>query len=103
MLPAVGAHVHRCRDCRHRFWVGTIWSRIVFGALAVTFIAGVITTMVLVRRSRNQPPPPPRVRLRKRRQVPPMPRGLPPLSSVPAPKDKTEQREEPATGEKDSK
>lgn len=88
MLPLLSAHPHRCRDCKHRYWVGVVWSRLVFGGLALMFVAGIITTVVLVRQSRvqsSQAPAP--VRRLRRRRVQPLPKGLPPLSAVPRPKN----------------
>ena len=89
VLPLVAAHVHRCRDCKHRFWVGAQWKRVVLASVAVAFAGGVALTVVLVIQTRNQPPAPvyrPRPLVRRRGLRPP-PRGLPPLSEVPRPKD----------------
>lgn len=89
VLPLLAAHVHRCRDCKHRFWVGTQWNRVVFASIAVVFVGGIALTMVLVKQARDQPatvPAPQPVRARRPR-LPPPPPGLPPLSQVPRPKD----------------
>ena len=99
MLPLVSAQAQRCRDCKHRFHVGVVWSRVVFGGLAALFVGGMITTMALVRASRQQAarqPPPPERRARTRRLLP-LPPGLPPLSAVPRPKDDKEQGVETTT------
>lgn len=95
VLPLMSAQVHRCRDCKHRFWVGTQWKRLVLTSIAIVFAGGVAFTVVLLIQTRAQPPAKPvsqqRPRLRRRR-LPPPPPGLPPLSQVPRPKD-----EPPAT------
>lgn len=86
VLFALRAQVYRCRDCKKRFWVGIEWGKVILGTLSAVFVTGVIVTMVVV--YRNQQPPvqaPPKTSLRKRRRLPPMPKGLPPLSSVPLP------------------
>ncbi len=100
VLPLVGAQVHRCRDCKHRFWVGTQWKRLVLASIAIVFGAGIGLTVVLLIQTRQQPPdlpvrPVPQVRTRR---APPLPPGLPPLSQVPRPKD-----EPSATGSADSR
>jgi hypothetical protein len=85
VLPIVRGQVQRCRDCKHRFWIGVEWTRVVLGALAAMVVAGVIVAMVLVRQHQAQPArdvPAPQVRRRRFRPLPP---GLPPLSSVPSP------------------
>lgn len=90
MLPLVAAEVNRCRDCRHRFWVGTQWKRVVLASVAVAFAGGIALTVILATQTRTptptQPANQPRLRVRRRR-LPPLPPGLPPLSQVPRPKD----------------
>ena len=93
ILPLLDAHVHRCRDCKRRFWVGAQWNRLVFASIALVFVGGMIVTMVLLKQARDQPttepaaePAPRQNRARPRRFSPPPP-GLPPLSQVPRPKD----------------
>ncbi len=88
VLPLLSAHVHRCRDCKHRFWIGTHWSRLVFASIAVFFVVGIFTTVTLIRKAKEAPPPVVQQPLRpRRRRLPPLPPGLPPLSQVPRPKD----------------
>jgi hypothetical protein len=88
VLPLLAAHVHRCRDCKHRFWVGTQWYRLVLASIALFFVGGIAVTMVLVKQARDQPATAPALRPRaRRRRLPPPPPGLPPLSQVPRPKD----------------
>jgi len=86
VLVLVAAHVHRCRDCKHRFWVGMQWKRLVLASVAVAFVAGIALTVLLLIQTRTPPQPVARPRLRRRR-LPPLPRGLPPLSQVPRPRD----------------
>jgi hypothetical protein len=91
VLYALGAQVFRCRDCKKRFWVGVEWGRVILGTLAGLVLAGVIVTMVVARQNQRQlAKAPPNVKVRKTRRRLPMPRGLPPLSSVPLPADTTE-------------
>lgn len=85
MLPIVRGQAQRCRDCKHRFWVGVEWGRVVLGALAAMVAGGVIVTMVLVRQHQAQPADVPAPQVPTPRRIRPMPPGLPPLSSVPSP------------------
>src|SRR5579863_461434 len=86
VLHVLKAQVYRCRDCRHRYWVGVQWNHVILGTLAAVIVAGVVTTMVLVRYNQtHRPPSAPPIPVRRRRRVQPLPPGLPPLSSVPAP------------------
>ena len=86
MLPIVRGQVHRCRDCKHRFWIGVEWGRVVLGALTAMVVTVVIVAMVVIRQKQVQSkadvPEPSVRRIRRTRPLPP---GLPPLSSVPSP------------------
>jgi len=85
VLPVLRGQPQRCRDCKHRFWVGVEWGRVVLGALTAMIVATVVVAMVVIRRHQDQlkaDVPVPRVR---RRQIRPLPPGLPPLSSVHSP------------------
>jgi hypothetical protein len=88
LLPLVRAQVYRCRDCKKRFWAGVQWGPVILGSLTFAVVAVVAVVMVAAHHSQGQksPAPEPTPVLRSR-PVRPMPRGLPPLSSVPAPKD----------------
>jgi hypothetical protein len=85
VLPIVRGQAQRCRDCKHRFWVGVEWTRVVLGALAAMVVAGVVVAMVLVRQHQNQPKPDVPTPQVRRRRLRPLPPGLPPLSSGPRP------------------
>jgi len=90
ILPLLHGEVLRCRDCRTRFWVGVQWSKVILGCLTATVTAVVIVAMVAVHQSNEEKlaAAAQAARFRKvvRRTRPAFPRGLPPLSSVPAPK-----------------
>jgi|SRR5580704_9456402 hypothetical protein len=91
VLHALKAQVYRCRDCKHRYWVGVQWSHVILGAFAAVVVAGVIATMVIIRHNQNLPEPAaPPVQSRRRRRVQPLPPGLPPLSAVPRPAEKSQ-------------
>jgi hypothetical protein len=86
ILPVLRANVYRCRDCKRRFWVGVQWGGIILGVLVVAVTSAVITAMVVVRnrqelRPREYTPAP--VVGRRTRTGRPLPKGLPPLSSLP--------------------
>ena len=87
MLPILQGEPYRCRDCKHRFWVGVKWGGLVLGTVTVLVVAALIVTIVVVRQERNAPTAKAAVRVRRLRRIRPLPipRGLPPLSSVPAP------------------
>lgn len=90
VLPFLRGEVHRCRDCHKRFWVNLHWGGVVLGFLTVMVTAVIVVAMVAVHQSKEDEvtaaaaPVPVR---RVRRPAPEFPSGLPPLSSVPAPKD----------------
>ncbi len=94
VLPFLRGEVHRCRDCHKRFWVDLHWGGVILGFLTVMVTAVVVVAMVAVRQSKEDEvsaaaaaaPVPIR---RVRRPGPVFPTGLPPLSSVPVPKDGT--------------
>jgi len=87
VLPIVRGQAHRCRDCKHRFWAGVEWGRVVLGTLTAMVVAFVIVAMVVVRENQTQTQPNPGVPARRVRRVrpKPLPQGLPPLSKVPSP------------------
>jgi hypothetical protein len=86
VLFTLRAQVYRCRDCRRRFWVGVEWGKVILGALTAAVAMGVVVLIVAVYRNQEKPKPvPPPVRAKKLRRVKPLPKGLPPLSSIPAP------------------
>jgi hypothetical protein len=89
-LPFLRGEVYRCRDCHKRYWVGVQWGVVILGFLTATVTAGVILAMVVSHQRRDDEvtAAPPRVR-RVRPVRPAFPRGLPPLSSIPAPKAAT--------------
>jgi hypothetical protein len=100
VLYCLNAQVFRCRDCKKRFWVGVEWGRVILGTMTAVVITGVIATMVFVLRHKEPPAPVQTAApARQRRRLPPLPKGLPPLSSVPLPADeKTEpSAKKPAT------
>jgi hypothetical protein len=94
VLPVLRGEVHRCRDCHKRFWADLHWGGVVLGFLTVMVTAVVVVAMVAVRQSKQDEvsaaaaAAPVTVR-RARLPRPSFPRGLPPLSSVPVPKDDT--------------
>ena len=90
ILPLVRAQVYRCRDCQNRFWMGVQWRLVILGFLSVAMVAGFALAIMLAHESRQQqaggdvaPRQVPRYRAPRQ----PVPDGLPPLSSVPRPKD----------------
>jgi hypothetical protein len=89
ILPIMRAQVHRCRDCKHRFWVGVQWRFVVLGCLSATVAAGFAMAIMFVHETREeqavQTTTPQVRRYRAPRQQ--VPKGLPPLSAVPRPKD----------------
>jgi hypothetical protein len=93
LLPVLRGQVHRCRDCHKRFWVDTHWGGVVLGLVTVMVAAVLVVAMVAAHQSKEEElsaaaaaPVPIR---RVRRPGPAFPRGLPPLSAVPAPKADT--------------
>jgi hypothetical protein len=81
---ALKAQVYRCRDCRRRFWAGVEWGGVILGTLTAFVVMGVVVTMVVVHSNQAKPAPaPPPGRARKLRRKP-LPKGLPPLSSIPS-------------------
>ena len=90
LLPFLRADVHRCRDCRKRFLVNVQWGTVILGLLTAMVTAAVILAMVVAHQHREDEEsaaPAPIRRFRPPRPV--FPTGLPPLSSVPAPKEDT--------------
>jgi len=90
-LLVLRGHVYRCRDCKRRFWVGVHWGPAIVVFLSMVVVAGVVTAMVFAHKAREEAAreiaPKPIMRTRRRPTMPGMPRGLPPLSSVPRPAD----------------
>ena len=90
VLPLIRAQVYRCRDCKNRFWVGVQWRFVILGFLAVSMAAGFVMAVIFARESReeqaSEAATPKKVR-RYRAPQAPLPKGLPPLSAVPRPKD----------------
>lgn len=89
ILPIMRAQVYRCRDCKNRFWVGVQWRFVILGFLSLAVAGGFALAIALVHRSEadaaDAPPPSAVRRYRAPRTV--IPKGLPPLSSVPRPVD----------------
>lgn len=93
ILPMVQGRVFRCRDCKKRFWVDIQWSGVILAFLSMTVMAGVIAAVVVVHQMRvaeaaaasTKAVQVRRYRIRRR----PMPKGLPPLSSIPRPAEDT--------------
>jgi hypothetical protein len=89
-LPILRAQVYRCRDCKNRFWVGVQWRFVILGFLSAAIAAGFAVTIMFVHESRQrqaaEADAPTQVQS-YRAPRPRIPRGLPPLSSVPRPKD----------------
>jgi hypothetical protein len=90
ILPLMRAQVYRCRDCKNRFWVGVQWRFVILGFLSVAMAAGFALAITFAHESREadaaEAAAPKKTR-RYRTVRPPIPKGLPPLSSVPRPKD----------------
>jgi hypothetical protein len=88
-LPVLRAEVFRCRDCKKRFWVNVQWSTVILGCMTAMVTLVVIVAMVATHRNRveesEREAAAPIRRARPFRQA--FPKGLPPLSSVPSPKD----------------
>lgn len=86
VLYFLRAQVYRCRDCRKRYWIGVEWGNVILGTLTAVVVTGVIATIVVVHRNQAQlAPAQPKIPVRRRQRLPPLPKGLPPLSSVPYP------------------
>lgn len=86
LLPIMRAQVYRCRDCKNRFWVGVQWRFVILGFLSVAMMGGFALAITLVHQSREQQaeePTAPKKPRPYRAPRPALPRGLPPLSSVP--------------------
>jgi ribosomal protein L37AE/L43A len=92
VLFVLKAQVYRCRDCRRRFWVGVEWGGVILGTLTVVVVAGVALTMVAVHQNQEKAAAAATAlpKARKRRRLPPLPKGLPPLSSIPSTVGKTD-------------
>ncbi len=98
VLPIMRAQVYRCRDCKNRFWVGVQWRFVILGFLSVAMAGGFALAIMFAHESREeqaaqaaQAATPQQVQsYAPRRQA--LPKGLPPLSDVPRPKD------DPASG-----
>lgn len=89
VLPVLHGEVFRCRDCHKRFWVNVHWGTVVLGFVTAMVTAVIAVAMVAAHQTKvdevSAPQAPAPVR-RPRRIRPAFPGGLPPLSSVPAPK-----------------
>ncbi len=90
ILPVVRAQVYRCRDCKHRYLVGMQWGLVILAVLTIGVTAGVFTALKFENEARlgevanaEATAKAPRHRLRRH----PVPKGLPPLSSIPRPAD----------------
>ncbi|HEX4277376.1 MAG TPA: hypothetical protein VHZ74_18595, partial [Bryobacteraceae bacterium] len=89
VLPLMRAHVMRCRDCHKRHWIGVEWGLVILGGLIMVVGAGVVAGVIVAHRNQAEATPAPRIqRPRRIRPIQPLPSGLPPLSSVPTPKQK---------------
>jgi hypothetical protein len=92
VLPMLRGRVFRCRDCKKRFWIDVQWSAVILAGLSMTVAAGIVTAAIVVHQMRVQEAAAAAkaVQIRRYRVRPrPMPRGLPPLSSIPRPGDDT--------------
>jgi hypothetical protein len=88
ILPVMRAQVYRCRDCKNRFWVGVQWRFVILGFLSLAVAGGFVLAIVLAHQSREaDEAPAPRTVRRYRAPRTVIPKGLPPLSSVPRPVD----------------
>src|SRR5580704_15847701 len=91
ILPIMRAQAYRCRDCKHRYWVGVQWRLVILGFISVTIVAGFSLALLLAHESRlRQAAEAAAPKKKVRRYRPPraaLPKGLPPLSSVPRPKE----------------
>jgi hypothetical protein len=90
ILPVMRAQVYRCRDCKHRFWIGVQWRFVILGFLSVAMAAGFTMAVIFAHQSREAEAAAaaaPKKTRRYRTPRPAMPKGLPPLSAVPRPKD----------------
>jgi hypothetical protein len=83
-LPVVRAQTYRCRDCKHRFWVNVKWRPVILGVIMLIvgsgFVAAILAAHEASQAAETTAPKPER-RYRARRSR--LPRGLPPLSSIP--------------------
>jgi hypothetical protein len=90
VLRILRAEAVRCRDCRTRFWVGVQWGAVILGLLTATVTMVVVVAMVAAHERRIEELSATTSPVRKvRPRRPRFPKGLPPLSSVPRPKDDT--------------
>ncbi len=91
ILPMLRAQVYRCRDCKNRFWTGVQWRFVILGFLSVAVVAGFALAIIFVHDAREQQAEeenaPKKVPRRYGAPRNAMPKGLPPLSAVPRPKD----------------
>jgi len=87
ILPVMRAQAYRCRDCKHRFWVGVQWRLVILGFLSAAIAAGFALAITFAHESREQEVAQRTTPRKVRRIRTPLPRGLPPLSAVPRPKD----------------
>jgi hypothetical protein len=91
ILPMMRAQVYRCRECKNRFWTGVQWRFVILGFLSVAVAAGFVLAAMFAHQTREQQAEeataPKTVRRRYRAPRTAIPKGLPPLSAVPRPKD----------------
>jgi hypothetical protein len=91
ILPMMRAQVYRCRDCKNRFWTGVQWRFVILGFLSIAVVAGFAFAIMFAHETREQQAEeataPKQVRRRYGAPRPAIPKGLPPLSAVPRPKD----------------
>ena len=90
VLPIMRAQAYRCRDCKYRFWVGVQWRYVILGVISAAMVAGFALAIMFAHVSRERQAAEAAAPKKVRRYRAPrtmIPKGLPPLSSVPRPKD----------------
>ncbi len=91
VLPVLRAQVYRCRDCKNRFWVGVQWRFVILGFLSAAVAGGFAMAIMFAHQTREQQAEeanaPKQVQRRYRAPRTVLPKGLPPLSSIPRAKD----------------
>jgi hypothetical protein len=93
LLPLMRAQVYRCCDCKKRFWVGDQLRLVMLGLVGAAVIAAFVATFMFAHETRGEAAATdsePRVEQRYEAPRESLPKGLPPLSSVPRPADDPE-------------
>lgn len=85
LLPVFRARAVRCVDCRTRFWAGVEWGSVILACLSLTVTASLVGVVVFAHEKMSDNVAAAPVTMKRHRVRRPMPRGLPPLASVPRP------------------